>query len=79
MHAMAESSMFYLQTAAATSGEANLSLTAMRQSQAVDNLTVILDSIGEQNRALPQSGFWVYAAHSGPVGLRKLIASTFCF
>ncbi|WVR08862.1 hypothetical protein IAU60_005921 [Kwoniella sp. DSM 27419] len=48
MHAVAECGMFYLQAAVAQQTDA--AYTAQRQSQAVDNLTVIMDSIGRTGR-----------------------------
>ncbi|OCF38758.1 hypothetical protein I317_07464 [Kwoniella heveanensis CBS 569] len=48
MHAVAECGMFYLQAAVAQQTDATY--TAQRQSQAVDNLTVIMDSIGRSGR-----------------------------
>ncbi len=52
MHAVAECGMFYLQAAMATNGA---SWTAQRQSQAVDNIAVILEAIGQKGRASPLS------------------------
>lgn len=54
-HSLAESSQFYLQSAAARSGDTDAGLTARRQSQAVDNLAVIMDTIGIVGRHSPQS------------------------
>jgi energy-converting hydrogenase Eha subunit E len=54
-HALAESSQFYLQSAAAVLGEVDAATTARRQSQAVDNLVVTLDAIGDIGRHSPQS------------------------
>ncbi|KAK8844085.1 hypothetical protein IAR55_006879 [Kwoniella newhampshirensis] len=48
MHAVAECGMFYLQAAVAQQSEAGH--TAQRQSQAVENLTVIMDTIGKAGR-----------------------------
>ncbi|WVW79615.1 hypothetical protein I302_101584 [Kwoniella bestiolae CBS 10118] len=48
MHAVAECGMFYLQAAVAQFTDG--AYTAQRQSQAVDNLTVIMDSIGRNGR-----------------------------
>jgi hypothetical protein len=55
MHAMAESGMFYLQTAAMALGQVAPEISSQRQSQAVDNLGVILQSIGEVGRGSPLS------------------------
>lgn len=52
MHAMAECGMFYLQAALATIGA---DYTAQRQSQAVDNIAVILEAIGARGRESPLS------------------------
>lgn len=54
MHAMAECGMFYLQAALATIGA---EYTAQRQSQAVDNIAVILEAIGARGRESPLSEF----------------------
>lgn len=54
-HALAESSQFYLQSAAALVGEVDAGTTARRQSQAVDNLIITLDAIGDIGRHSPQS------------------------
>jgi hypothetical protein len=54
-HSLAESSQFYLQSIAAQSGDVDAGMTARRQSQAVDNLAVILDTIGDIGRHSPQS------------------------
>jgi hypothetical protein len=54
-HSLAESSQFYLQSAAALSGEVDAAQTAIKQSLAVDNLAVILDTIGDIGRHSPQS------------------------
>lgn len=54
-HALAESSQFYLQSSAARAGDVDETVTAVRQSQAVDNLSVILDTIGDIGRHSPQS------------------------
>jgi hypothetical protein len=56
-HALAESSQFYLQSAAALLGEVDAGTTARRQSQAVDNLIVTLDAIGDIGRHSPESRF----------------------
>ncbi|WWD21259.1 hypothetical protein CI109_105743 [Kwoniella shandongensis] len=48
MHAVAECGMFYLQAVVAQQTEAGH--TAQRQSQAVENLTVIMDTIGKAGR-----------------------------
>ncbi|WWC63776.1 uncharacterized protein I303_106381 [Kwoniella dejecticola CBS 10117] len=48
MHAVAECGMFYLQAAVAQYTDG--AYTAQRQSQAVDNLTVIMDTIGKNGR-----------------------------
>ncbi|WWC90977.1 uncharacterized protein L201_005916 [Kwoniella dendrophila CBS 6074] len=48
MHAVAECGMFYLQAAVAQYTDG--AYTAQRQSQAVDNLTVIMDTIGRNGR-----------------------------
>lgn len=58
-HSLAESSQFYLQSAAALSRDADATMTAIRQSQAVDNLAVILDTIGDIGRHSPQSEFFL--------------------
>ncbi len=57
MHAMAESGMFYLQAAAMALGQAPSEITSQRQAQAVDNLGVILQSIGDVGRSAPASEF----------------------
>ena len=54
-HALAESSQFYLQSAASLLGEVDNVTTARRQSQAVDNLIITLDAIGDIGRHSPQS------------------------
>jgi hypothetical protein len=65
MHALAECGMFYLQAALASSpvgansGTDGWDMdgvnTAQRQSQAVENLLVILEAIGEKGRQAPLS------------------------
>jgi hypothetical protein len=51
MHAVAECGMFYLQAAIAQTPGAPF--TAQRQSQAVDNIAVILDALGQRGREGP--------------------------
>jgi hypothetical protein len=51
MHAVAECGMFYLQAAVAQ--QPGASWTAQRQSQAVDNIAVVLDAMGEKGREGP--------------------------
>ncbi|KAK4685553.1 hypothetical protein P7C73_g4594, partial [Tremellales sp. Uapishka_1] len=51
MHAVAECGMFYLQATGSLRGGANAS--AARQSQAVDNLGVIIGALGERGREGP--------------------------
>lgn len=53
MHAVAECGMFYLQAAVAL--QPGSSWTAQRQSQAVENIAVILDALGERGRECPMS------------------------
>lgn len=55
MHAIAESGMVYLQAAAAASGQVPRDVTMQRQTQAVDNIGVILQSLGDLGRASPMS------------------------
>ena len=52
MHALAECGMFYLQATLATNGA---SWAAQRQSQAVDNIAVILEAVGVRGRESPLS------------------------
>jgi hypothetical protein len=54
MHSTAESSQFYLQSIAAIAGDISHSITATRQSQAVDNMTVVIDTIGDVGRQSPE-------------------------
>jgi hypothetical protein len=54
MHSIAESSQFYLQSIAAIAGDISHSITATRQSQAVDNMTVVIDTIGDIGRQSPE-------------------------
>ena len=54
MHSIAESSQFYLQSIAAIAGDIDHSITATRQSQAVDNMTVVIDTIGDVGRQSPE-------------------------
>jgi hypothetical protein len=51
MHAVAECGMFYLQAAIAQTPGATF--TAQRQSQAVENIAVILDALGQRGREGP--------------------------
>jgi hypothetical protein len=53
MHTVAECGMFYLQAAIAQ--QPGASWTAQRQSQAVDNIAVVLDAMGERGREGPLS------------------------
>ncbi|KAJ9103827.1 hypothetical protein QFC21_002289 [Naganishia friedmannii] len=55
MHSIAESSQFYLQSIAAIAGDISHSITATRQSQAVDNMTVVIDTIGDIGRQSPEA------------------------
>ncbi|GHJ83832.1 hypothetical protein NliqN6_0234 [Naganishia liquefaciens] len=55
MHSIAESSQFYLQSIAAIAGDIDHSITATRQSQAVDNMTVVIDTIGDVGRQSPEA------------------------
>ncbi|KAJ9120112.1 hypothetical protein QFC22_003010 [Naganishia vaughanmartiniae] len=55
MHSIAESSQFYLQSIAAIAGDISHSITATRQSQAVDNMTVVIDTIGDVGRQSPEA------------------------
>lgn len=55
MHAIAECGMFYLQAAVAQ--QPGASWTAQRQGQAVDNIAVVLDAMGERGREGPLSEF----------------------
>lgn len=58
MHAIAECGMFYLQAAVGASSNPGFApaqsdvggLTAQRQSQAVDNIAVVLEALGERGR-----------------------------
>lgn len=52
MHAVAECGMFYLQ-----SRHLGAPFAVQRQGQAVDNLTVVIDSLGERGREGPLSKF----------------------
>jgi hypothetical protein len=52
MHALAECGMFYLQATLATNGA---DWAAQRQSQAVDNIAVILEAVGVRGRESPLS------------------------
>lgn len=54
MHSIAESSQFYLQSIAAIAGDIDHSITANRQSQAVDNMTVVIDTMGDVGRQSPE-------------------------
>lgn len=53
MHAVAECGMFYLQAAVAQ--QPGSVWTAQRQSQAVENIAVVLDALGEKGREGPLS------------------------
>ena len=55
MHAIAECGMFYLQSTIAPA--TGTRWTAQRQSQAVDNIAVILEALGERGRESPLSEF----------------------
>ena len=56
MHALAECGMFYLQ-ASGTNASASPSWTAQRQSQAVENIVVILEALGARGRQSPLSTY----------------------
>lgn len=59
MHAVAECGMFYLQ-----SKHAGAPFAVQRQGQAVDNLTVMIDALGERGREGPLSEFSLFTTHS---------------
>lgn len=61
MHTLAECGMFYLQVVAATS--VGTVITAQRQAQAVDNLSVIVNTLGQRGRESPLSELSVDAAY----------------
>ncbi|KAL7425105.1 hypothetical protein Q5752_000793 [Cryptotrichosporon argae] len=69
MHAVAESGMFYLQAAASQAGGGHW--TVGRQGQAVDNLAVILDSLGERGRQGPLMFFPIMVVTSWTEHLRS--------
>jgi hypothetical protein len=61
MHTLAECGMFYLQVVAAAA--VGTVITAQRQAQAVDNLSVIINTLGERGRESPLSELCLIERH----------------